>query len=114
MKEYGYLFQGTEHEQAANKFASKVQDITEFLLALGLRVEPRYPQNLKVVYHDACHLAHAQGVTDAPRRLLASIAGIELLDMSEVNMCCGSAGTYNLEQPDIAGATDMGPATQFD
>jgi glycolate oxidase iron-sulfur subunit len=55
-----------------------------------------------VAYHDACHLAHAQGVTTAPRQLLRAIPGLTLLEASEAGMCCGSAGVYNLEQPELA------------
>jgi glycolate oxidase iron-sulfur subunit len=55
-----------------------------------------------VAYHDACHLANAQGVRDAPRALLRSIPGLELLELADAHLCCGSAGTYNIDQPEIA------------
>ena len=55
-----------------------------------------------MAYHDACHLAHAQGVTAPPRRLLASIPNVTLVEIPEGELCCGSAGTYNLEQPELA------------
>jgi glycolate oxidase iron-sulfur subunit len=57
---------------------------------------------LKVAYHDACHLAHAQGVTAQPRQLLRAIANLTLMEIPEGEICCGSAGTYNIEQPEIA------------
>ena len=59
---------------------------------------------MRVAYHDACHLAHAQGVRDAPRRLLQAIPNLTLVEIAEGDMCCGSAGSYSLEQPEIARA----------
>jgi len=63
---------------------------------------PALEQPLRLAYHDACHLAHAQGVTAAPRRLLQRIPNLELLPLPEGDLCCGSAGSYNLEQPETA------------
>jgi glycolate oxidase iron-sulfur subunit len=63
---------------------------------------PPLPQPLRLAYHDACHLAHAQGVTSAPRELLRRIPNLTLLEVPEGDLCCGSAGSYNLEQPDLA------------
>ncbi|MFT3788638.1 MAG: heterodisulfide reductase-related iron-sulfur binding cluster [Tepidisphaeraceae bacterium] len=85
----------------AKVFASKVRDIAEVLVELGL------PMNLKpvettVTYHDACHLAHAQRVTNAPRELLAKVPGVKFVALPESDMCCGAAGTYNLTQPEMA------------
>ena len=57
---------------------------------------------MRVAYHDACHLAHAQGIQSAPRRILGQIPGLELCEIPDGEICCGSAGTYNIEQPDIA------------
>ncbi len=102
MKEYEFLFAGTSEEKLALEFAHKVKDITTFLVELGLSEQPRLKAPLKVGYHDACHLAHAQGIRDAPRALLKSIEGVTLVEIPESDMCCGSAGTYNLEQPEIA------------
>lgn len=102
MKDYGLLFLGTEQEEIARDFSKKVKDISQFLDHLGIQKTPDLPKKLKVAYHDACHLAHAQGVRSAPRSLLMTIPGLELVDFPEVEMCCGSAGTYNIEQPDIA------------
>ena len=104
MKEYGLLFKGTPEEGRARSFAGRVKDVCEFLSGLGLRQPPPLPQPLRVAYHDACHLAHAQGITEAPRQILASIPNLSLIEVPEGELCCGSAGTYNLEQPALAAA----------
>ncbi|MDQ4077729.1 MAG: heterodisulfide reductase-related iron-sulfur binding cluster [Chloroflexota bacterium] len=102
MREYPLLFAGSAEEELARTFAAKVEDVSLFLDALGL-VEPlALPQPLTVAYHDACHLAHAQGVREAPRTLLSRISNLTLLEIPDGELCCGSAGTYNLEQPAIA------------
>ena len=98
MKEYGELL-GTEEAQA---FSARVRDVSELLADVEPRA-PRGPVPMRVVYHDACHLAHAQGVRAAPRELLRGIPGLELLEVAtERELCCGSAGIYNLVQPDAA------------
>ena len=102
MHEYPLLFAGEAEEQAARDFADKVQDVTVFLDALGIEPPPALPAPMRVAYHDACHLAHAQGVTDAPRRLLAAVPNLSLVPIPEGEICCGSAGSYNIEQPEIA------------
>ncbi|MCB0154498.1 MAG: glycolate oxidase subunit GlcF [Anaerolineae bacterium] len=102
MKEYGLLFKGLAEEEQARAFAVRVQDVSEFLDRLGLVAPPALAQPLKLAYHDACHLAHAQGITGPPRRLLGSIPNVTLLEIPEGEICCGSAGTYNLEQPELA------------
>ncbi|HXF63546.1 MAG TPA: heterodisulfide reductase-related iron-sulfur binding cluster [Caldilineaceae bacterium] len=102
MHEYRLLFAGTPLEQKAAAFAARVQDITVFLDSLGLAPPPGLPVQRTVAYHDACHLAHAQRVTQPPRRLLASIPNLALVEIPEGELCCGSAGTYNLEQPELA------------
>ncbi len=102
MHEYPLLFAGEAEEQAAREFADKVQDLTVFLDALGIEPPPALPAPMTVAYHDACHLAHAQGVTDAPRRLLGAIQNLTLVPIPEGEICCGSAGSYNIEQPEIA------------
>jgi glycolate oxidase iron-sulfur subunit len=81
--------------------AGKVKDVTELLGDRAPRAE-RHPVNLKVAYHDACHLAHAQGIREQPRALLRGIPGLEVLEPAEWEICCGSAGIYNLTQPDAA------------
>jgi glycolate oxidase iron-sulfur subunit len=98
MKEYGYLFEGDERAEA---FAAKVRDVHELLAADEIRA-PRHPVPLKVAYHDACHLAHAQQVRAQPRDLLRGIPGLELVEPAEWELCCGSAGIYNLVQPEPA------------
>ena len=83
-------------------FAARVQDVSVFLDQLGLVPPGPLPVPLRVAYHDACHLLHAQGVRDQPRRLLAAVPNVELLELNDGGMCCGSAGVYNLVQPEIA------------
>ena len=101
MHEYGLLFAGQPEAEMATQFAHKVKDVTVFLDELGLRPMPETQPARQVVYHDACHLAFAQGVVDPPRALLQSIPNLTLLELEE-SLCCGSAGTYNLEQPELA------------
>jgi glycolate oxidase iron-sulfur subunit len=98
MKEYGYLFEGDERAEA---FSAKVLDVHELLAEHEARAE-RNPLPLKVAYHDACHLAHAQQVRTQPRVLLRGIPELELVDPAEWEICCGSAGIYNLVQPEAA------------
>jgi glycolate oxidase iron-sulfur subunit len=93
MKEYGELL-GEEP-------GFRVLDLSEFLAELG-PVAERHPLPLTVAYHDACHLAHAQGVRAQPRELLRGIPGLELREVPDAAICCGSAGTYNIFQPEAA------------
>lgn len=102
MKEYELIFRGTELEEQARQFTRRVQDVSQFLDALGLIEPVGNGTPLKLAYHDACHLAHAQGITTAPRRLLEKIPNLTLVPIPEGELCCGSAGTYNIEQPEIA------------
>ena len=102
MHEYPLLFKGTPLESQAQEFAARAQDISIFLDALGVLDPPPLPEPLKLAYHDACHLAHAQGVTAAPRSLLSRIPNLTVVEIPEAELCCGSAGTYNLEQPEMA------------
>ena len=108
LRGYGELLQDDpRYAERAAKFASLVRDISEVLLELGigeddgLPLEHRVP--LKAAYHDACHLAHAQRVTDPPRELLSRVPGLTLIPLPESDVCCGAAGTYNLTQPEMAG-----------
>jgi glycolate oxidase iron-sulfur subunit len=104
MKEYGALLAGDpEWADRARAFSSQVRDVTEVISELGAPRAPRHTLSLRVAYHDACHLAHAQGVRQPPRDLLKSIPGIELIPFAEQEICCGSAGIYNLVEPDAAG-----------
>jgi glycolate dehydrogenase iron-sulfur subunit len=89
----------------ARAFAAKVRDVTELLVSLPQRA-PRAPLRARVAYHSPCHLGHAQRVTDAPRQLLRAIPGLELVDVPDGEMCCGSAGIYNLVEP--RSADDIG------
>jgi glycolate oxidase iron-sulfur subunit len=105
MREYGALFAGTSSQDAAEAFADRVVDVSVFLASLGLRAAPPpLPAPVRVAYQDACHLAHAQGVRRQPRELLTSIGGLELVQPAEWELCCGSAGTYNVDRPDTARA----------
>ena len=84
----------------AHAFSARVRDVSEVLVELGEPRAPRHPAaRARVVYHDACHLAHAQGVRAQPRDLLRAIPGLEFLSPAEPEVCCGSAGIYNLVQP---------------
>ncbi|GAC1350936.1 MAG: hypothetical protein NVSMB27_38240 [Ktedonobacteraceae bacterium] len=96
LKEYGYLLRDDpEYAERARTFSSSVRDILELLAELE-PVAPRHPISLRVAYHDACHLAHAQNIRRQPREVLRAIPGIELIDIPEAEICCGSAGIYNL------------------
>jgi glycolate oxidase iron-sulfur subunit len=100
MKEYA-LHWPDDRQKARRRLVGLVRDINEFLDELG----PVYPTgriDAVATYHDACHLGHAQKIREAPRRLLAIIPGLELRDLPETEICCGSAGTYNLNQPEMA------------
>ncbi len=101
MHEYHLILRGTDDEASAETFRKRVMDVSVFLARLGLREIPR-EQRLKIAYHDACHLANAQNVRREPRALLRAIPGIELVDLPDGHLCCGSAGTYNIDQPEIA------------
>jgi len=103
MKEYGELFHD-DHAWAerAKAFSSKVRDVSEVLVELGEPRATRHPITARVVYHDACHLAHAQGVRAQPRALLSAIPGVDVVTPAEAEICCGSAGIYNLVQPEPA------------
>ena len=107
MKEYGELFaDDPQWAERARAFSTRVRDVSEVLAELEPRA-PRQPIAAKrVVYHDACHLAHAQGVRSQPRALLASIPGIEVITPPESEICCGSAGIFNLVEPEAA--ADLG------
>jgi glycolate oxidase iron-sulfur subunit len=103
LKEYGQLFHADPAWHGrATAFSAKVRDITEYLDDIGI------PAGLgaidaAVTYQDPCHLAHAQRITAPPRRLLAQIPGLQLREMDESSLCCGSAGIYNVTQPEMAG-----------
>jgi glycolate oxidase iron-sulfur subunit len=101
MKEWGHLFRDDPAwAERATRLAAKVQDVLELLASLS-PVAPRHPLRVKVAYHDACHLAHAQRIRAQPRALLRAIPGLELLELDS-DSCCGSAGVHNLLEPDSA------------
>jgi glycolate oxidase iron-sulfur subunit len=102
LKEYGRLLADDEaYRERAEAFAAKVVDISELLAQLP-PLAPRHPVPARVAYHDACHLAHAQGVREAPRAVLRGIPELDLAEIAQSDMCCGSAGIYNLVQPQMA------------
>jgi len=102
LKQYGELFAGDEAwRERAERFAEKVLDVNEFL-ARYEPVAPRRAMPLRVAYHDACHLAHAQRVRAQPRALLQTIPQLELVEIPDGDQCCGSAGVYNLFEPESA------------
>ena len=103
MKEYGDLFAGDPLWSArAQAFSAGVRDVSEMLVELGGSRATRQPIRARVVYHDACHLSHGQGIRSQPRALLQEIPGLELVSPPEAEICCGSAGIYNLVQPEPA------------
>jgi glycolate oxidase iron-sulfur subunit len=103
MKDYGdVLADEPEWAERAREFTAKTRDLAEYLAELGPRAT-RHPLEITVAYHDACHLAHAQGIRAQPRALLAGIPGLEIREIADPEICCGSAGVYNLLQPEAAG-----------
>lgn len=106
LKDYGHLAHETRPGDAALKerlgaLAGKVRDVSEFLDELG-PVTPPHEVPMRVTYHDACHLCHAQKVREQPRRLLEQVPGLELVPLAESDICCGAAGSYNLTEPEMA------------
>ena len=104
VKEYRHLLRDDpEYSQRARRFSAKCKDVTEVLAALK-PAAALHELRLRVAFHDSCHLQHAQGVRAQPRALLAQIPGLQLVEIPEGPICCGSAGIYNLVQPDAAEA----------
>ncbi len=103
LKEYAHLLRDEPGDWAARAaaLAARVRDVTELLAEIG-PLAPRHPLPITVAYQDACHLAHAQGVRAQPRTLLAAVPGLTLREPAEPELCCGSAGTYNLLHPEPA------------
>jgi glycolate oxidase iron-sulfur subunit len=102
MKEYGTLLRDDpDYADKAWAFSAKVRDVSELLDQLG-PLAPRHPIPARLAYHDACHLAHAQKIRSQPRSVLATIPGLDVVDIPEADLCCGSAGIYNLVQPEPA------------
>jgi glycolate oxidase iron-sulfur subunit len=103
MREYHLMLRGTPDEASADAFRKRVVDVAVFLTRLGLREVPTGPgRSQRIAYHDACHLANAQNVRREPRDLLRAIPGVQLCELPDAHLCCGSAGSYNLDQPQIA------------
>jgi glycolate oxidase iron-sulfur subunit len=102
LKEYEHLFSvGEPEHQAAAAFGAMVRDVTEFLTELGLTAKLK-PVNARVTYQDSCHLLHGQKVKEAPRQLLRAIPGVEFVELPYSDICCGSAGVYNVTQTEAA------------
>jgi glycolate oxidase iron-sulfur subunit len=105
MHEYDLILRGTVDESRAEAFRKRVMDVSVFLARIGLRETPAgWAASRPIAYHDACHLANAQNVRAEPRALLRGIPGVDLREFADPHLCCGSAGTYNLDQPAIAGS----------
>jgi glycolate oxidase iron-sulfur subunit len=98
MREYGKLL---KREKEASEIGAKVRDVSEFLAAIP-DFKPKRALDIKATYHDACHLLHAQKVRQQPRMLLEQIPGLILTDLPESEVCCGSAGSYNLTESGMA------------
>jgi glycolate oxidase iron-sulfur subunit len=102
LKEYAHLLASDPvYAERAGHFARKVKDVSEFLASIEL-VPPTRAVAMRVTYQDACHLVHGQGIRNQPRQVLRHIPGLELVEMQESDVCCGSAGIYNLTHPDIS------------
>jgi glycolate oxidase iron-sulfur subunit len=102
LKEYGWLLKDDPAwSERATRFASRVKDASEFLGDAGLTATPG-PLRVRVAYDDPCHLLHGQKIKDQPRAMLAAIPELSLLPLTEADWCCGSAGTYNVTQPELS------------
>jgi glycolate oxidase iron-sulfur subunit len=102
LKEYDDLLrEDGEWAERGREFSSRIRDIAEVLIDL-VEAAPPCRVEATATYHDACHLAHAQQITVAPRELLARIDGLKVIELPESDLCCGAAGTYNLTEPEMA------------
>lgn len=105
LKEYGHILEDdAEYCEKANEFAAKVKDVQEFLATAGLtaKLSPLADKPLTIVYQDACHLLHGQKISIQPRQLLRQIPDVKLKEPIDAALCCGSAGVYNMLQPEVA------------
>ena len=105
LKEYGHILEDDpEYREKAKQFAAKVKDVQEFLIEVGVtaKLSPLTDSELTVVYQDACHLLHGQKISLQPRQLLQKIPGLKLKEPIDAALCCGSAGVYNMLQPEVA------------
>lgn len=102
IKEYGHILKDDpEYAERAEAISAKARDVMEFLSEAGLTGELK-DLNIKVTYQDACHLGHAQRIKDQPRNVIRQIPGVEFTELAESDVCCGSAGIYNLVQPEMS------------
>jgi glycolate dehydrogenase iron-sulfur subunit len=103
LKEYPQLFETEEREglERAERFSARVKDVTEFLAEIGLAGDLGAVR-ARATYQDPCHLGHAQGIRSAPRKLLEAVPGLELVELKEAEICCGSAGIYNVAHNEMA------------
>ncbi len=114
MREYGAMLKGTDQEPAAEQFSQRILDVSEFLDRLGdMAPIPDLGKPLRVAYQEACHLVNGQQVAAAPRRILQRVPGLQLVPLADNSICCGSAGTYNLDQPEIAWQLGAEKATRI-
>jgi glycolate oxidase iron-sulfur subunit len=116
LKEYGHILQDDpEYREKAAQFANQVKDVHEFLDQVGLtaKLSPLQDQPLTLVYHDACHLLHGQKISLQPRRILKKIPGVKLREPLDAALCCGSAGVYNMLQPEVADELGQQKATNL-
>lgn len=105
LKEYGHILENDpEYRSKAKEFAAKVRDVQEFLATVGLtaKLSPLSDKPLTLVYQDACHLLHGQKISVQPRQVLRQIPGVKLREPVDAAICCGSAGVYNMLQPEVA------------
>jgi glycolate oxidase iron-sulfur subunit len=115
MKGYGELLKDDPAWAArAKAFDARVRDVTEVIAGLTPARATRRPVELRVAYHDACHLAHAQGVRQPPRDILSSIPGLTIVPIADGDICCGSAGIFNLVQPEMAAELGRRKAANID
>ena len=99
LKKYGHHLV----DESATVFSSKVRDISQILAMHATELQPQLkPLELKATYHDPCHIAHCQGIRKEPRDLLKLVPGLQFAELNEADSCCGSAGTYNIERPEMA------------
>lgn len=110
MHEYPLMFSGMPERPAAEAFAGRVKDVSAFLVELGFSAPPPLKSPLTLAYHDACHLHHAQKIHQQPRKLLEAIGNLTLAPIPDGEICCGSAGTYNVDQPEIAASLGQSKA----
>ncbi|MCY4262919.1 MAG: heterodisulfide reductase-related iron-sulfur binding cluster [Candidatus Dadabacteria bacterium] len=114
MKEYAeILCDDPVYSEIAERFSAKTMDIMEFLSDTGIEA-PLHPLDIKVTYQDACHVVHGQGIRSAPRRLLRSIPGVQFTEMHRSEHCCGSAGIYNMVQPEMSTRLLLGKVSDIE